>query len=182
MCLIYICYYMEVFLRPIKEADTDNIVKWRNNPAVRSNLYGQEEITAEMHLNYFHKVVETGLCHQFVITVVDDGQTKDVGTTFIKNIDKENRKGEFGIFIGDNSCRGKGIGKIATEKTVEYAFTTLDMNKVYLTVFANNEKAITCYESAGFKKCAYYREEIIRNNDALDVVGMELVKREWSSI
>jgi len=173
---------MEVFIRPIKDMDTDNIVKWRNNPAVRSNLYGQEEITVDMHLNYYHSVIETGKCHQFIVNVVEELQSKDVGTTFIKNIDLENRKAEFGIFIGDDSCRGKGVGQIATEKTVEYAFTVLDLNKVYLTVFAHNEGAISCYEKVGFKKCVYYDEEIIRNNVSLDVVGMELLKKEWRGI
>ena len=173
---------MKVCIRPITEADTENIVRWRNNPSVRSNLYGQEEITADMHLSYFHKVVETGKCHQFVISISLDFQTVDIGTAFIKNIDKQNQKGEFGIFIGNDTYRGKGIGKIATEKVLEYAFSTLDLNKVYLTVFAHNEKAVSCYESVGFKKCAYYREEIIRDDDALDVVGMELLKREWRNI
>lgn len=66
-----------------------------------------------MHLNYYHNVIDTGKCHQFIVNAVEELHSKDVGTAFIKNIDLENRKAEFGIFIGDDSGRGKGVGKLA---------------------------------------------------------------------
>lgn len=109
-------------------------------------------------------------------------QRTDVGTVFIKNLDKENRKGEFGIFIGEDKFRGKGIGKLSTEKMLEFAFEELKLNKVWLTVFANNIKAIDCYEKAGFVKCAFYSQEILRKNKLLDVVGMEILKNRWSKM
>ena len=37
----------------------------------------------------------------------------------------KNKKAEFGIFIGEDSARGKGIGTKSAELTIEYGFCKL---------------------------------------------------------
>ena len=98
-----------VILREICEEDTSNIVKWRNSIAVKSNLFTQTDLTEEQHLNWLNNYVKSGLCKQYIISVVDNGLSVDIGTTFIKNIDYQNKEGEFGIFIGDKRFRGGDI-------------------------------------------------------------------------
>lgn len=172
-----LCLNMEIKLRALKEEDTPNIVAWRNRPEVKENLYSQEDITTEGHLDYFHKMIETKKGYQFVIEIVETG--KAIGTTFIKNIDYENRSGEFGIFIGETDFYGKGIGQHVAKEVLRFAFEKLELNKVWLTVFADNTRAIRCYLKVGFKKCAYYRDEILRDGRYYDVVGMEFLKKDW---
>lgn len=38
----------KVVLRPITDADTDNIVRWRNTPSVRDNFIFRQTFTPEM--------------------------------------------------------------------------------------------------------------------------------------
>ena len=49
-----------VSIRPITEADTDKIVKWRNAPSVMEHFIYRTTLTREDHLNWFHNRVQTG--------------------------------------------------------------------------------------------------------------------------
>ena len=50
----------KVVLRPITDADTDNIVRWRNTPSVRDNFIFRQTFTPEMHRNWLKTKVATG--------------------------------------------------------------------------------------------------------------------------
>lgn len=165
----------EVILRALSEADTENIVKWRNAPKVRKNLYSQNELTAEQHLNYFKNVVQLGKCRQYII--VADG--RDIGTIFIKNIDPSNHKGEYGIFIGEENAYGKGYSLPATLQILDIAFTELKLNRVYLTVIQGNMPAISTYKRAGFHEEGILRQDYYRDGKYYDVVMMSVLIDEW---
>ncbi len=171
-----------VKLRKLVESDTANIVKWRNSTSVKCNLYSQEDITEEQHLNYFHNVVETGKCVQYIITVDDENGSRDIGTTFIKNIDRDSNKGEFGIFIGEDSARGKGYAKYAISEILKIAFEELDLNMVYLSVMEDNISAIRAYENAGIKIEGKLRNGYLKKDGYVDIVIMSILKSEYKTI
>ena len=70
---------------------------------------GDEYITKEEHENWLKNQIDTQKTYQFVI--YDKKLKKDVGSVFIKNIDQQDKNGEFGIFIGLKEALGRGIGK-----------------------------------------------------------------------
>jgi RimJ/RimL family protein N-acetyltransferase len=53
-------------------------------------------------------------------------------------VDHRNRSATFGILIGEPECRGKGYGTETTRLMLDYAFTTLGLHNVMLTVFEFN--------------------------------------------
>lgn len=55
------------------------------------------------------------------------------------------------VLIGDKAQRGKGYGKVLVELAIDHAKSVLDAKKVNLAVFGHNKRAITCYQSLGFK-------------------------------
>lgn len=171
----------KVYLRKITEADTDNIVRWRNSTDVKRNLYSQNELTSEQHLNYFHNVVERGKCVQYIIVVEDQNGVNDVGTTFIKNIDYSNNNGEFGIFIGERNARGKGYAKYAINEILKVGFEKLKLNRIYLSVMSDNVAAIQSYKHSGFIIEGKMKEAYLRENSYIDVVIMAVLKSEWKS-
>ena len=164
-----------VTIRPITEADTDNIIRWRNAPSVVEHFIYRTPLTAEAHLNWLHNRVETGDVAQFIIM---DGETP-VGSVYLRDIDRVNRKCEYGIFIGEDSCRGKGIGSAAARLALEYAFEELKMNRVFLRVFADNKQAVRSYEKAGFKYEGTFRDDVIIDGVPYDMVFMAILKSEW---
>ena len=162
-------------IRPITKNDTENIVKWRNSNFVKNNLYSQDDISIESHNAYFDKYILTKKCYQFIIELNEDNHTYDIGTVFLKNIDDNNYKCELGIFIGEKNFLGKGYGKEATKKAVEFAFDILKMHKVYLTVLEKNCDAIRSYINSGFKIEGTLIDEYCRNNEFFNVVIMSCI-------
>jgi len=79
---------------------------------------------------------------------------------FIGNIEFFNRvfeEAEWGIVI-TTKMQNKGYGKESLKRSVEYGFNELGLTRIYLSVFANNPRAIRVYEECGFKE--YERDEV----------------------
>ena len=60
-------------------SDTDNIVRWRNNPNVVKNFIFREPFTAEIHTKWMENKVKTGQVVQYIIEDLESG--KDVGSS-----------------------------------------------------------------------------------------------------
>jgi UDP-4-amino-4,6-dideoxy-N-acetyl-beta-L-altrosamine N-acetyltransferase len=165
---------MKVVLRDIDKQDTANIVKWRNSPHVLEYFLDQTLLTEEKHNEWLNTKVLPGFVKQMIILVPE--LKMDVGTVFLRDIDRINLKAEFGIFIGELTARGKGIGKQATQQIVEVAFSELCLHKVYLRVLKRNDQAIAMYEKVGFKQCGFFRDDVLIENNFEDIIFMEILK------
>ena len=170
----------KVTIRPLERGDTDNIVRWRNTDSVKRNLYTQDELRPEQHLAYYENVVCKGKCAQFIITADEDGVRTDIGTVFIKKLDHANHNGEYGIFIGEESARGKGYAKAATELILAYGFEKLMLHRIYLTVMADNYPAISAYKHCGFQQEGLMRDEYLRLDGYVDIIMMAILKEDWN--
>lgn len=171
-----------ISLRPLTLADTSNIVRWRNQPEVYKNLYSQNLITEEQHTNYFHKYVETGLVRQYIIVADINGTPVDIGTVFLKDIDSISNKAEYGLFIGELQAQGKGFASLVAEETLKIAFKNLGLNRVYLTVFANNVRAQKSYEKAGFRKEGVLRQDFFDGEKYVDIICMGILKSDYLAL
>lgn len=164
----------KVKLKPIDESDTANIVKWRNSESVRENFLYRDLFTVESHTNWLRNMVWTGKAAQFII--YDNGTGQAVGSVFLRDIDELNKKAEFGIFIGEESARGKGIGTEAAKLILKYGFQTLKLHKIFLRVLAENENAVKSYRKAGFVQEAYLKDEVILDGMYKDIILMAIIK------
>lgn len=157
---------MKVNLRRIALSDTANIVRWRNSEDVRKNLFTQDDLTEAQHINWFHSKVEPGFCAQYIIEVSDESGIHDIGTTFIKGIDKEKKEGEFGVFIGEASFRGKHLSAEITKEMIQIGFQELNLKRVWLSVFEDNYAAIKAYRKVGFTLVSN-RDDVVRGKKVL---------------
>ena len=64
-----------------------------------------------------------------------------------------------GIFIADEFYRNKGIGKSAIEQIIKTDLQHMHTNKILLRVREENERAIRCYKSVGFKENRRYKKD-----------------------
>ena len=70
-----------VTLRPITDADTDLIVKWRNTPSVVQNFIFRQTFTPEMHRSWLATKVATGQVVQYIILDNADGKPVELEGT-----------------------------------------------------------------------------------------------------
>lgn len=136
-----------VYLRPMTAEDTDRIVAWRNKDYVRKNFINQEPFTREGHLSWIREQVETGRVAQFVICLPGG---REIGSVYLRDIDREKGVAEYGVFIGEEDAVGRGYGTAAARKALDYAFTKLRLRRVFLRFLADNIAAGRSYEHAGF--------------------------------
>lgn len=166
----------QIFLRPMTEEDTDLVVAWRNKPSVRNYFIYQADFTREGHLHWLHEVVEKGYACQMMICDKADGTP--VGSVYIRDIDRVHHKGEYGIFIGEEAARGRGIGTQAARLMIEHGFRELGLHRIYLRALAGNEQAVRSYEKAGFVREGYLKEDVCINGRYVDIVWMAIVNEE----
>lgn len=165
----------KLLIKKITKEHTPLIVKWRNNPNVQKNFIFQETFTEEMHNRWLKNKVETGEVAQFIIYIKEDDIP--IGSVYLRDIDKNNQKAEFGIFIGEDIARGKGYGTEAARLMCQYGFEKLGLHKIMLRVFAFNQPAIKAYEKAGFVQEAYLKDEEKIDNEFFDIIFMAMFNK-----
>lgn len=162
-----------VTIREITYTDTPNIVKWRNTAFVNTNFIFREPFTTEIHEKWIRDKVETGSSIQYIIEV----NNLPVGSIFLKDVDSANEKAEFGIFIGDEQYINKGVGTIATKLLLNKAFGCKKLHKIYLRVFANNQRALKSYEKNGFHQEAYLKDDVKIDGTFYDMILMAIFNK-----
>ena len=166
----------QIYLRPMVEEDTDMIVAWRNKPSVKNYFIYQADFTREGHLYWLHEVVEKGRACQMIIC--DKSDDTPLGSVYIRDIDHTHHKGEYGIFIGEEAARGRGIGTQAARLMIKYGFEELGLHRIYLRALAGNEQAVRSYEKAGFEHEGYLHDDVCINGKFVDIVWMAIVNKE----
>jgi RimJ/RimL family protein N-acetyltransferase len=81
----------------------------------------------------------------------------------LHNLEYENRRAMLGIVIGAKAYWGRGYGADAIRTILGWAFGYLNLNRVYLTVYGYNQRAIRCYQ-----KCGFQQEGIMRQAHYID--------------
>lgn len=163
-----------IYLRPIRMEDTDNIVRWRNAEHVKRNFFYRAPLTAQGHREWMEKKVASGEVIQFIMCEKEGD--RPVGSVYFRDVDRTQRRAEYGIFIGERDGLGKGYGTLAARGAVRYAEKTLGLHKLMLRVFADNTAARKSYEKAGFVQEGLLREEFREEDGSYrDVVLMAVL-------
>lgn len=160
-------------LRPITRDDTPAIVKWRNNPRVYCNFIFREKFTEEIHNNWIRTRIAAGEVIQYIIFNRD--HAVPVGSVYYRDIDRSNKSAEFGIFIGEDFARGKGIGLDATKHFVKYGLEELCLHRVQLRYIRGNIAAEKCYTEAGFIREGIFRDMVFLDGEYKDIVFMSII-------
>jgi diamine N-acetyltransferase len=137
-----------VSLRLLSREDLAMTLAWRNRDDVRRWFLYNDALTMEQHHAWFetHQAGDDAL-----MFIVEDLATRTpVGQVSIYNIDREVGEAEVGRFIAAPNASGKGFIREAILALLDFAFGELKLDRVFLEVYADNERAIRLYESVGF--------------------------------
>lgn len=166
----------QVRIRPITQNDTEKIVAWRNQDFVRKNFIDQRPFTVEGHTAWLKGQVETGHVAQFIICLKDG---REIGSVYLRDIDREAGTAEYGIFIGEKEALGKGLGTQAAKLALDYGFGTLRLTKIFLRLLEDNGRAFKSYEKAGFCRIDGRQETVCLEQGKRNVIFMEIERGAW---
>lgn len=166
-----------IVLRGFEEEDVQKIVQWRNDPQINKYFFEYEPSTVRSQRRWFENFASRRDEKFFVIS---NRKGEAIGTVGLTKIDSRSRNAEWGRFmLGDKKYLGKGYGLEALYLSAWYAFSHLNLRRLYLEVFAWNKRARAMYERFGFKKEGVRREHVFRNGKYHDVVLYGLLADEF---
>ena len=124
-----------VTLRPIRLNDWEKTIQWRNDMRNKtSNLSHPFPITEEQEQLWYKNKVESYDNSFIPFIIVENVSGESVGFMNLISIDWINRHCFVGGTVGAKVNQGKGYGKEAVALLVKYAFSNLNLNKVYAHV------------------------------------------------
>ncbi len=139
--------------------------------------------SAKSTIDFFKKMVDeaTPENHLFAIRALEDNRLLgdidiDVVSGWI------GRNAFVGIGIGNRNDWGKGYGTDAMKVMLRYAFTEVNLDRVTLTVFEYNPRAIRSYEKAGFRHEGRMRGGLLKDGKRWDMLYMGILRDEWIKI
>lgn len=109
--------------------------------------------------------------------ILDENQ-EFVGIVELFNISWKNRRAELSIALKP-SMRGKGYGNKAIKKILSIGFDELGLNRIWLRVLENNNKAISLYKKVGFSQEGICRGESLRRGQFVNQIQMSILITEW---
>lgn len=167
----------KIYLRPISLADSAFLCQGENDPAVREALFlalplplSQAEEKIRQHINSRDAIV---------LMIVEKDTDKSVGQTAFFRLDYVSRAAVFYLAILDPACWSRGYGTEATQLMVDYAFATLNLNRIQLHVCAENTPAIRIYQRVGFIKEGVLRQAMFRNGNYVHFWVMGMLRSDW---
>lgn len=146
-----------MILRPLEQKDNIFMLEWMKDPRVNCFFrFNSDNVTIERITEFINNCPQDKYNYHFAIA--DDNDIYQ-GTISLKNIDINANTAEYAIALRCES-QGKGLGTFATKQVLKYAFETLNLNRVYLNVLADNTNAIKLYEKCGFVFEGEFKEHI----------------------
>jgi len=168
-----------VYFRPVEGEDAATIQPWLNDPEVRQYMRRWQPLNMKAEIEWIEKFSSDPAV--LVGMIVRKEGDLPIGVGGLHNVDQRNRRGEFGITIGDKSCWGQGLGTEATKLAIEYGFLIANLHRIVLHVYEYNTRAIRCYEKIGFISEGVLRQDQFHNGRYWDTIVMSMLRGEWDS-
>ena len=166
---------MSVSIRRFEKKDIPNKVKWINDPENNTFLHYDLPLEIGKTESWFEKNKDRTDRYDAVIDV----NSIPVGLIGLLSIDKKNKKAECYITIGEREYLGKGIAYKATNLLLEYAFTDLGLNCVYLFTEVDNIAAVRLYKRAGFKCEGILKDDLFYKGRFVDRYIYGITKKDY---
>lgn len=168
-----------IILRKPEVSDADDLLSVKNNKEAGRLLGGfKEGYTRDEILKWidFHR----SKADEMLYVIYDITLQKVVGHVGLYDINHRIRKTEFGILIGEDSCRGKGYGSLCLRYMLHVGFMEMGMNRIELTLLDGNMSALNLYEKFGFKIEGVQRQAQYKNGRYYDIIFMSMLKDEYN--
>jgi diamine N-acetyltransferase len=173
-------YGERIRLRAITRSDLPFFVEWLNDLEVTRGLIHFLPFSMEDEEVWFERMRQTPREeHPLVIDICSEEGWEPIGNCGLFSIDWRIRQAEFGIVIGAKQHWNKGYGTEALTLIIQHGFETLNLNRIFLRVYANNPRAIRAYEKAGMSVEGRKRQAHYDEGQYVDVILMSILRSEW---
>jgi RimJ/RimL family protein N-acetyltransferase len=167
-------------LRPFTDADGDDLYALHSNAHVLRFWDAppwSEPERAERFLAASRQMAEDGTGARVAIERVSDGTF--VGWCGVTRWNPDFRSASLGYVLAEQAW-GHGYATEAAGALLQWAFDTLDLNRVQAETDTRNLASARVLEKLGFVREGTLREDCVVNGDVSDSWVYGLLRREWS--
>lgn len=164
----------DVKLRPLEREDLKFVHKLNNNAKIMSYWFEEPYESFVELQDLYDKHIHVQSERRFIV----EREGEMLGLVELVEIDYIHRRAEFQIIIHPQH-QGHGYSVKATKLAMYYAFSVLNMHKLYLIVDRVNEKAIHVYEKVGFRIEGELKDEFFVDGKYHDAIRMCMFQEEY---
>lgn len=173
-------YGDRIRLTALEKADLPLFVDWLNDPEVRHGLQMYLPMSMASEEIWFENMLKRDPDTQPLSIEAREGDSwVKIGNMGFFDINPHVHSAELGIMIGNKDFWNKGYGTEAITLFLKHGFETLNFHRIMLVVYADNPRAIRCYEKAGFVHEGRMREARYADGGYNDVLIMSVLRSEW---
>lgn len=149
---------------------------WFNDPDVLRYLGRRYPISHVQSRKMLEPDPRYGWSIGFIIETLLEGDP--IGQVFLGSGSPEDRSAELGISIGDKTRWDGGYGTDAMRTVCRFGFEMMNLHRIQLGVYVENERAVHVYERIGFRKEARRRHAYFKEGIHHDALVMGLLEGE----
>lgn len=135
----------ELTFRAAAETDSRQLWNWRNEPAVRTGAFQNQEIPWTEHQAWFESTMTDRLVD---IWIVENSSGDSIGPVRF-NFDAMGTEATISISIAAE-FRGQGLGTAIIEAAARRAFSADDIQQIVAWIKPENESSLKAFRKAGF--------------------------------
>jgi|SRR5690554_238438 len=169
---------MTIIYNKFTKEDIQTRVDWINNPLIHNTMFFDLPATVENTEKWFTNNIGNNNRVDFSFKN-EEGELIAMGG--FTGIHLEHKNAEFYVMVNPK-LHGQGIGKKVSIWMYNYAFSQLDLHKIYLYTNDDNISAYSIYEKVGFKLEGVLREHKWKNGKYQNRRFYGLLKSEWDKI
>jgi len=155
--------------------DLPLVLDWRNSERIRSNMYTDHVISSDEHKRWFERLDPEKSRY-----LVFEFEKRPVGLSYLTSINRDHSRAEWGFYLGETELP-RGSGTVMGYVSLERAFDTEKLRKVYGEVLGFNEPSRKFFARLGFEADGVLRQHVIRHGHPVDVCLFSMLADEWRS-
>mgnify|MGYP001225712939 CR=1 FL=1 len=171
-----------LLLRPFAPADADAIYALQSNPRVLrywDSPPWKERARAERFLEVCKQLEAEGTGARLAIERAADGMF--IGWCCLMQWNPDHRSASMGYCLGE-AAWGQGFATEAAGALLQWAFDTLDLNRMHAETDTRNIASSRVLEKLGFLREGTQREDCIVDGEVSDTWVYGLLRREWERL
>jgi len=162
---------MEITIRTADPSDAEAMLKCYTAPLAARNTL---QIPYRSLESVREQLTKSGEGDHLLVAEIE-GEVVGVIGLHTSSRPRVNHKAEVGMMVRDD-WKGKGVGAALMQAVIELADKWLNLTRIELTVFTDNESAIALYRIFGFEIEGTLRKYAFRDGEFVDAFAMARIR------
>ena len=162
---------MEITIRTADPSDAEAMLKCYTAPLAARNTL---QIPYRSLESVREQLTKSGAGDHLLVAEIE-GEVVGVIGLHTSSRPRVNHKAEVGMMVHDD-WQGKGVGAALMRAVIELADKWLNLTRIELTVFTDNESAIALYRKFGFEIEGTLRKYAFRDGEFVDAFAMARIR------